>query len=297
MPKKITKEQREITSCQLSRLNKKEPPKKRSNSESMKSKKIRLSCSLPLPDAEDTSYKIINFLLVFNSLSTFVKCVDCGGKISFFIHEEGGLGFKVKVCCSNCKPRYINSSEKIQCDSYEINYRFSFIMRILGIGLSGCDKFCGLMDIKKSKTLDICVKSGYCQQCKFCQYKLDTVEFQEWKKNHVNNGFCKANDIEPSGNMEVSAIKEMFQRSQVHQVKYENYIGDSDSKTYSGVVALKPYGKNFVINKKECVGHVQKRMGKRLRDLVKNTVEEAMLENGKTIKKKFLVDKIGLQAK
>lgn len=33
---------------------------------------------------------------------------------------------------------------------YELNRRFIFVMRILGLGLSGCKKFCGLMDISCS---------------------------------------------------------------------------------------------------------------------------------------------------
>lgn len=82
--------------------------------------------------------------------------------------------------------------------------------------------------------------------------------------------------------MEVDAIKIMFERSINNGVKYRNYIGDGDSKTYTGDLNSKPYGDDFLINKEECVGHVQKRMGKRLRDLVKNNVEK----DGKNYKKK-----------
>ncbi|EFN70337.1 hypothetical protein EAG_13579, partial [Camponotus floridanus] len=49
-------------------------------------------------------------------------------------------------------------------------------------------------------------------------------------------------------------------------LKYINYIGDGDSKTYKGIVDAKPYG-DFIVAKKECIGHVQKRMGSRLRNL------------------------------
>lgn len=86
--------------------------------------------------------------------------------------------------------------------------------------------------------------------------------------------------------MEVAAIVEMFQRSlETLGVKYRNYIGDGDSKTYSGVIDANPYGEDFLINKKECVGHVQKRMGTRLRDLVNKTVVVTTTKTGKTIKK------------
>lgn len=64
--------------------------------------------------------------------------------------------------------------------------------------------------------------------------------------------------------MEVDGIIEMFQRSvELHDVKYANYIGDGDSKTFKGIVDAKPY-EDLVVKKKECIAHVQKRMGTRL---------------------------------
>ncbi|CAB3247404.1 unnamed protein product [Arctia plantaginis] len=67
----------------------------------------------------------------------------------------------------------------------------------------------------------------------------------------------RANHIGPSGNMEVDAIIQMFQRSlEYFEVMFKNYIGDSDSKSYSGVVNTKPYGEDFTINKKVCIGHI-----------------------------------------
>jgi len=71
--------------------------------------------------------------------------------------------------------------------------------------------------------------------------------------------------------MEVDAVVEMFQRSEtLHQVKYAYYIGDGDSKTFKGITDAKPY-ENFTVLKKECIEHVQKRMGTRLRNIKKKT--------------------------
>lgn len=84
--------------------------------------------------------------------------------------------------------------------------------------------------------------------------------------------------------MEISSIVAMFQCSfKKYGLRYSNYIGDGDSKPYSGVLNAKPYGDDFIINKKECVGHVQKRMDKRLRDLVNKTFEEKKNKTRKTI--------------
>jgi len=70
--------------------------------------------------------------------------------------------------------------------------------------------------------------------------------------------------------MEVDAIKEMFTRSvQKFGVKYLNYIGDGDSKTYKSILDINPYGDNYPVIKSECVGHIEKRMGTRLRNIKK----------------------------
>lgn len=57
--------------------------------------------------------------------------------------------------------------------------------------------------------------------------------------------------------MEVDGILQMFGRSEeVHGVKYMNYIGDGDSKTYSAIKNAEPYG-DLNVQKNEYIGHVQ----------------------------------------
>ena len=47
-------------------------------------------------------------------------------------------------------------------------------------------------------------------------------------------------------------------------------MGDGDTSSFKAVVDSKPYGKyNITPTKLECVGHVQKRLGTRLRNKVK----------------------------
>lgn len=43
-------------------------------------------------------------------------------------------------------------------------------------------------------------------------------------------------------------------------MKYGNYIGDGDSKTYEAILNLNPHGDDFPVVKSECIGHVEKRM-------------------------------------
>lgn len=68
----------------------------------------------------------------------------------------------------------------------------------------------------------------------------------------------------------ISSIKEMFANSiKKFGIKYTNYIGNGDSKTFKAIVDLNPYGDNCPVTKNECVGHVKKRMGARLRNMKK----------------------------
>ena len=46
-------------------------------------------------------------------------------------------------------------------------------------------------------------------------------------------------------------------------------MGDGDTNTFSKLCSAKPYG-DKTVNKLECVGHVQKRVGTHLRNLKKN---------------------------
>ncbi|GFY00006.1 integrase catalytic domain-containing protein [Trichonephila clavipes] len=83
--------------------------------------------------------------------------------------------------------------------------------------------------------------------------------------------------------MEVDGMLRIFNRSEkLHNLKYSNYIGDGDTKTINALSENKPYGDDYLIQKIECVGHVQKRMGTRLMKL-KLVYSKKELSDGKTI--------------
>jgi len=96
------------------------------------------------------------------------------------------------------------------------------------------------------------------------------MEYEVWMESHADK--CSANHIGSAGKMEVDAAVEMFSRSEeLHNIRYSSYISDGDSKTFKGIVESQPYSEDCIVVKKECVGHVQKRMGARLRKLKKET--------------------------
>eukprot|EP00117_Sycon_ciliatum_P010062 scpid62032/ scgid12107/ len=82
--------------------------------------------------------------------------------------------------------------------------------------------------------------------------------------------------------MEMEAVKVLWKWSLEHRgLRYTTYLGDGASKGYTAVCAEKPYG-DIPIAKEECTGHVQKRLGKGLRDL-KQRLRSTKLANGKAI--------------
>ncbi|KAL1512702.1 hypothetical protein ABEB36_002249 [Hypothenemus hampei] len=100
--------------------------------------------------------------------------------------------------------------------------------------------------------------------------KEDSTRFLEPQRLLEHKDICSINHKGSAGKMKVDAVKEMFTRSVVkHGVKYARYIGDGDSKTFKGILDVNPYGGDLLVEKKECVGHVQKRMGSRLRKVKK----------------------------
>ena len=80
------------------------------------------------------------------------------------------------------------------------------------------------------------------------------------------------------GVMEADGILECFLSSVIkRQLRYLTYIGDGDTKSYQNVVNANPY-RGYEIVKAECVGHVQKRVGTRLRKF-KTDYKELMPES------------------
>ena len=90
--------------------------------------------------------------------------------------------------------------------------------------------------------------------------------------------------------MEVDAVLEMFRRSLENLgVRFLYYVSGGDSKTYTGIIKAAPYGKTEV-TKEECVCHVQKRIGTRLRACrkkhgLKNCCKDALEDSHRTVTK------------
>jgi hypothetical protein len=136
--------------------------------------------------------------------------------------------------------------------------------------------------------IDHNVLSKFCQACdRIKKTHADNADDREAALVlHKDRGNCLSNYNGVSGGMEKENAVRMWDRSiEKNGMRYTKFISDGDSNAYNAVRDRDPYdGKS--IEKLECVNHVQKRLGSRLRKLKKETFIEVTNEaTGKTTKR------------
>ena len=121
------------------------------------------------------------------------------------------------------------------------------------------------ISIDVGKIVDAEVLTRYCRQCDIMRRELPDADFKEWFEQHLPN--CVVNHDGTAPAMECVGALRIFGRSvKSRGVRYVDYYGDGDSKGYANVKNEYP---GIVVNKKECIGHYQKRVGTRLQKLKK----------------------------
>jgi len=102
---------------------------------------------------------------------------------------------------------------------------------------------------------------------------------QEWRREHLASGECDINFNGSSPAMEAEGASILWRRSiELHNIRYKWMVSDGDSKAFNTVENVCDDCK---VIKLDCVGHIQKRMGKHLLNLKART--KAKLEDGKPI--------------
>lgn len=140
---------------------------------------------------------------------------------------------------------------------------------------------CTVVGAESGKAIDVEVMSSFCKGCSSYKGPKFGPKYSSFMARH--KGLCTKNHSGSAALMEVKGMLRIFERSEKkHDRIYTEYIGDGDSKTYPAIVERKPYGPDVKIEKLECVGHVQKRMGSRLRKL-KSALGRKQLSDGRTI--------------
>ena len=89
----------------------------------------------------------------------------------------------------------------------------------------------------------------------------DRFAYAQWRNSHI----CKFNYVVTAGGMQTEGAKRVFQRCfEEYNLCYVEYLGDGDSKSY---LSIKNVYEGLEIKSLECVGHYQKGIGTRLRNL------------------------------
>ena len=105
------------------------------------------------------------------------------------------------------------------------------------------------------------------------------VEYNDYLASHTD---CCADHHGSASIIESEGAVEIFKRSEEkRKLCYVSYLGDDDTSSFTEVVEAQPYGEVKIPKKDKCVGHVQKRVGSRLRKLKDKTKNK--LEDGKSL--------------
>ena len=126
--------------------------------------------------------------------------------------------------------------------------------------------FAAAIDADSGKVLDYSLYDRVCFSCsKWPETRRSSCpeEFAEYWIMHKD--LCTANYQGTSQSMESTGAIEIWRRSiETHNLAYGTYIGDGDSSSFKNLVQSNPYEGQVSIRKEECIGHVQKRLKKRL---------------------------------
>jgi len=123
----------------------------------------------------------------------------------------------------------------------------------------------GIVD---DKCVDYEALTKFCMVCRMWEHKRNSPRYEAWKASHI----CDINHTQSSGAMEAAGAVQMFNHSiEKNNIIYSHYLGDGNTSSFKDVVKSDPYKDHGVVAEKlECVGHAQKRVYERLRNLVKS---------------------------
>ena len=124
--------------------------------------------------------------------------------------------------------------------------------------------------VDTGEVLDYHVPSKECRKCSLKKSQCQSdEEFEEWQTEHLALNQCDVNFNGSSPAMEAKGATVLWSRSiQQHNLRYRWMVSDGNSKAFNAVENMYDGCK---VEKLECVGPVQKRMGKHLMNLKATT--------------------------
>ncbi|GFX46045.1 uncharacterized protein TNCV_1920121 [Trichonephila clavipes] len=196
------------------------------------------------------------------------------------LKSRRGLAVSLEIICHNCGESTSTMSSKISNKCYDVNLRLTYGMRAIGKGGAAARIFCGLMNLLPPPAKFERHNSLFLNVLKtISEDSMNAAVHEAVIANDNNSNIAVAVDgtwhkkrlffIERSLGNGMSGVLSIFQRSETsRKACYTQYLGDGDSKGFLTIKEAKVYG-DTEVEKLECVGHVQKRMGTRLRNILK----------------------------
>ena len=179
---------------------------------------------------------------------------------------NAGIKLRKHVLHTNFKDEIIVDVPLSFDGSWQKRYGFN---SLLGVVLA--------ISIDTGCVIDYEVKSLVCFTC-----KKNKDASAEWKDAHTKS--CCINHEGSSGKMEKDGTVSIFLRSvETRKLRYTTFVGDGDSSSFGAVVDAvnSKYGDQYPVEKEDCIGHIQKRLGTALRTY-KNKRRGAVLSDGKS---------------
>ncbi|GFY09731.1 uncharacterized protein TNCV_3696931 [Trichonephila clavipes] len=274
--------------------------------ESASRRKIKIPDLLKEQDSQN-----VNIIVELDLLSSLMKnllcCKYCCSSEKIELREDlksrRGLAVSLEIICHNCEESTSTMSSKISNKCYDVNLRLTYGMRAIGKGGAAARIFCGLMNLPPPpakferhnslflnvlKTISEDSMNAAVHEAVIANDNNSNIAVAvdgTWHKRGYSslNGVVCATSVENGkwGNG-MSGVLSIFQRSETsRKACYTQYLGDGDSKGFLTIKEAKVYG-DTEVEKLECVGHVQKRMGTRLRNILKMS-KGIKLSDGKNI--------------
>ena len=123
------------------------------------------------------------------------------------------------------------------------------------------------ISLSSGQVLDYEVYSKYCCACSSKQAAVSAGKMTQAVFTAQQDHDVSKSTTGSSGSVEVQGAVDLWGRSSEHrQLFYTTFIGDGDCKGHHAVVEGMPYGAECPVEKEECGGHMQKRIGGRLRE-------------------------------
>ena len=127
-----------------------------------------------------------------------------------------------------------------------------------------------VISVDSGEALDFEVLPKHCKVCTHLESNKtkDPVLHAPEISEHKRSGDCKSNYEGSFNAMGIKGALRLWHRSlEKHKFRYTVMVSDGDGKAHKSVQDSYCYGDGVVIEKVDCIGHVQKQMGKRIMNL------------------------------